>query len=119
MQRAVVRLGEATCDREPQPRAAMLTPGSARAIEGLEDPLELRRRYARATVDDTYDHAITEPPRTIGGPSGWACALTSTGEAAHGARPHRDGVPTGVPTRVLEHIHESPLELHRIDPDQR
>ena len=48
---AAVRLGEAACDREPEPGAR--GPSSPRAVERLEDPLELAPRRSPAPWSTT------------------------------------------------------------------
>ena len=60
----------------------------AGAVEGLEDPLLLGLRDARAAVDDAHQDA-----------------------AADVARAHGHGMAAGVPVRVLEQVREGALEL--------
>ena len=121
---AAVRLGEAPRDRQAEPRAAVPAGGRAGAVERLEHALELRRRDARAAIDHAHDHAVARRPLLLGAarrrrPPPLATGRRAPRQAAHRARAHRHRMPAGVPARVLEHVHERPLHLHRVDAHQR
>jgi len=122
VQRSCVGFGEAARYRQAEARPAVPATWRARTVERLEYPLQLGRRYPRTAIDDPYDHAVAPRPLPI-------CVRhasilrrealpASAGEAAHGTRPHRHRVPTGVAPRVLQDVDKRPLKLHGVHSHQ-